>query len=236
MFIVEVLGASQGVSPDSPENSATVEIIDDDRMSKALIPSYISIQIWLLNTGVTLGFQQTSYTVRESASSLQVCVEMIGGEAAIPVQVTLMTGPPGNAEGNVLALQMYAATYTFHFTGVVDFISLSDVSLVFTGANGVECVDIFVLDDETVEVNETFSVLLTSSNSAVDIGQNSATVAIIDDDTSTVGWSSLSYTVVEDSGSAIVCAEIINGEIARPITVLYTTMDGTTQGSYNALL
>ena len=44
-------------------------------------------------------------------SSLQVCVEMIAGEAAIPVEVNLMTGPPGNAEGNVLTLQMYTYLY-----------------------------------------------------------------------------------------------------------------------------
>ena len=126
--------------------------------------------------------------------------------------------------------------YTFHLADGVDFIPLSDDSLVFTGANGVECADIFILDDKTVEVNETFSVLLTSSNSAVDITPNSATVTVIDDDILTVAWSSLSYTVVEDSTSASVCAEIIDGEIARPITVLYTTMDDTTQGRYNVCL
>lgn len=60
---------------------------------------------------MTVGFQQTSYAVGESMSSLQVCVEMIAGEAAIPVEVNLMTGPPGNAEGNVLTLQMYTYLY-----------------------------------------------------------------------------------------------------------------------------
>lgn len=184
----------------------------------------------MLNTGVTIGFQQTSYTVGESTSSLQVCVEMIGGEAAIPVEVNLMTGPPGSAEGNVLTLHMYTLKYNFHFTGNVDFTSLSGVSLMFTGANGVDCVDIFILDDETVEVNETFSVLLASSNAAVDIAKNSATVTVIDDDTLTIGWSSLSYTAVEDSASATVCTQIIDGEIARPITIFFTTVDNTTQG------
>lgn len=95
--------------------------------------------------------------------------------------------------------------------------------------------DIFILDDETVEVNETFSVLALPS-AAVDIAQNSTTITVIDDDTLTIGWSSLSYTVVEDSVSATVCTEIIGGEIARPITILFTTVDNTTQGRYNALL
>lgn len=127
--------------------------------------------------------------------------------------------------------------YNFHFTGNVDFTSLSNVSLIFTGANGLDCVDIFILDDETVEVNETFSVLLASPNAAVDISQNSANITVIDDDTLTIGWSSLSYTVVEDSASATVCTEIIDGEISGPITIIFTTVDNTTQGThYNTLL
>ena len=86
------------------------------------------------------------------------------------------------------------------------------------------------MDDSIVELNETFSVLLTFSNTAVDIAQNSATVTIIDDDTVTITWNSPSYTFEEDGSSASVCAALIDGEIARAITVLFTTIDDTAQG------
>ena len=48
---------------------------------------------------MTIGFQETSYEVGESDQSVRVCAELIAGEAAIPVEVSLMTGPPGNADG-----------------------------------------------------------------------------------------------------------------------------------------
>ena len=51
--------------------------------------------------GVVLGMQETSYTMRESEVTVNVCVEMMNGEAAIPVEVTLslFTGQPNNAQG-----------------------------------------------------------------------------------------------------------------------------------------
>lgn len=90
---------------------------------------------------------------------------------------------------------------------------------------------ISVLNDEIVELDETFLVILSSSNNAVDIVPSSTTITIIDDDMVTIGWSQVSYMFEEDSGSATVCAEIINGEVARPVAVLFTTMDDTTQGN-----
>ena len=50
--------------------------------------------------GVEIGFQEASHIVGESAPSVSICVELTDGEAAIPVEVTLMTGPPGNAQGS----------------------------------------------------------------------------------------------------------------------------------------
>lgn len=46
---------------------------------------------------------------------------MIGGEAAIPVEVNLTTGPPGSADGNVLTLHMY--TYLTNSTSQAMLIS-----------------------------------------------------------------------------------------------------------------
>ena len=48
---------------------------------------------------MTIGFQETSYEVRESAPSVRVCAELTSGEAAIPVEVSLLTDQSGNADG-----------------------------------------------------------------------------------------------------------------------------------------
>ena len=118
----------------------------------------------------------------------------------------------------------------------MDFSFPFDTSLSFIGTNRVECLDITIVDDVIVEMNETFSVFLNASNTAVDIAQNSATVTIIDDDTVSIGWNSSSYVFEEDSHSARVRAIIIDGEIARAVTVLFRTVDDTATGIYNYCL
>ena len=108
---------------------------------------------------------------------------------------------------------------------------MSSTTLTLTGADGEDCTTISILDDNVVERNETFSVQLSTSNTAVDITQNSATVTVIDNDMVTIGWSPLSYEVDESDASATVCAEIVQGEIARPIIVFYSTLDGSAQSN-----
>ncbi len=108
-----------------------------------------------------------------------------------------------------------------------DFVSLTSTTLTLTGTDGENCSTISILDDSMVERNETFSVQLSTSNTAVDITQNSAMVTIVDDDAVTVGWSTLSYGVDENDALVTVCAEIIQGEIARPVIIFYSTMDGS---------
>lgn len=94
------------------------------------------------------------------------------------------------------------------------------------------CLAVTILKDNIVESDEEFSVILTTSNSAVDISQSSATVTILDDDMVTVGWSAETYSFDED-GPLItsICAEITSGDIARPVTVQYSTIDGTAESN-----
>ena len=92
------------------------------------------------------------------------------------------------------------------------------------------------MDDSIVEMNETFSVLLATSDSAVKVNPSLATVTIIDDDVVTIGWNSVSFELDESGPIETVCAEIIEGEIARRITVLYSTMDDTTQGTITSMI
>jgi hypothetical protein len=45
-----------------------------------------------------------------------------------------------------------------------------------------------------------------------------------------IGWSDVSFEFDESGPFATVCAEIMQGEIARRVSVSFSTMDGTTQG------
>ena len=99
-----------------------------------------------------------------------------------------------------------------------------------------ECLTVTIIDDDLVEANETFSVFLmtmnSTMNSVMDITRSSATVIITDDDIVTIGWSAQSYEFEEDGGStATFCAQIVNGQITRPVTVLYSTIDDTAQSN-----
>lgn len=109
-------------------------------------------------------------------------------------------------------------------------------TLTLTGADGENCTTISILDDDIIETNETFSLRLSATNTAIDIVQNSATVIIIDDDTVTIGWSSPSYDVNENATLATVCIEINQGEIARPVVVYYSTVDGSAQSKITLII
>ena len=186
--------------------------------------------------GIGIGFQMSLYSVSEAESSIEVCVEHTSGEADIILLATLRN-EPGNAAG-VFKLRNYPHWFYYYWTIILtagdDYTPVSDIPLSFTRASSVQCSNIFIQDDDIVELNETFSVLLTTSSSAVNLIRASATVIILDDDMVTIRWTTESNEVelVEDGTSAEVCAEIIEGEIARPVAVLYSTMDNTAQGNH----
>ena len=94
----------------------------------------------------------------------------------------------------------------------------------------IQCSIVTVLDDIVVELDETFSVLLSSFNEFVDITQASATVTITDDDTVSIGWTSTLYTSNETDRAVSVCVEIISEVIARTVTAFYSTTEGTALG------
>lgn len=69
----------------------------------------------------------------------------------------------------------------------------------------------------------------------MDITPASTSVIIIDDDTVLIGWNSVSYEFSEDSGFATVCTEIIEGDVARPVAVIYSILDGTAQSNSDSV-
>ena len=116
-----------------------------------------------------------------------------------------------------------------------DYSQVGGVPLSFTGTNGMQCSSIPILDDTIVELDESFSVLLSTSNPAVNLIRDSASVSVRDNDTVTISWSPASYEVLEDGRAATVCAQITEGEIDRQVIVSYSTRDGTAQGNNKSI-
>lgn len=198
-----------------------------------LITTNLALCLLYIYIGVEIILTEPEYSIGESESDVTVCAGIISGEAAIPVEVVLMTVSDGNAQGKSSIVYTFIRIhlYLLHPIAETDFIPLMSTALTLTGTDGGNCSTISILDDSVVEGNETFSVQLSTSNAAVDITQSSAMVTIIDDDAVTIEWSTLSYGVDENDALVTVCAEIVQGEIARPVVVFYSTMDGSAQSN-----
>lgn len=129
---------------------------------------------------------------------------------------------------------MFTVLSLFFFTNLifsadVDFDEVVGLSISLNRESRTQCFSVSILDDALVELDENFLLLLDTPDSNVDLVRDSASVSIRDDDVVMIGWSLGSYEVVEDGSSVRVCASIMQGEISRPLMVLYSTSDGTAQ-------
>ena len=113
----------------------------------------------------------------------------------------------------------------------IDYSQSAGVPLSFTGTSGMQCSSIPILDDAIVELDESFSVLLNTSNPDVNLIRDFASISIRDNDAVNISWNLTSYEIVEDGRAATVCAQIIEGEIDRQVIVSYSTRDGSAQGN-----
>jgi hypothetical protein len=122
--------------------------------------------------------------------------------------------------------------FAFYCIANVDYSSENaGIPLTITGTSRIQCSSIPILNDIVVELDETFSALISTSNPTVNLIRDSASVSIRDNDMVTITWSSASYEVVEDNSAAIVCAQLTEGEIDRPVIVSYSTRDGTAESN-----
>ena len=130
---------------------------------------HVYIYMYLLHTtAVFVNFTETQYDVMESDGMVEICVELYGQlEDTIAVQLSTI---PGTAES-----EWYYSYYWYliwHWlecihTASLDYTSVYE-NLVFN-ESGVQCYNITILMDDTVESEETFSVVLTSQDSRVDV-------------------------------------------------------------------
>lgn len=176
-----------------------------------------SISSWRLNFTTVTCTDNVFFTAAASS----------GGEEAgsIPVSVTRTGGREGQATVN------YATTSGGTATAGSDFTSTSG-TLTFAPGELVKTFSIPVNNDFAIEPNETIAVSLSSAGGNATLGtRTSATVSIIDNDTTTpVSISPAAQNVAEDA--TLVTFTVGRATLGDAGTVAYTTTSGTaTAGS-----
>ena len=160
---------------------------------------------------ITVQLGATEYTVSESAGTAAVTVTT-SGSLPVPFSVRLSTS-------DVTAVA--PGDYSRHL-----------LTVAFNANQTTRGVNIAIVNDLTVELDETFTVGLTRTSSLADfvtVSGTAATVTIEDDDTATVGFERNKITVNEDSDSFVATLDVtspaIPCRIAYPIVVHFSHTD-----------
>jgi murein DD-endopeptidase MepM/ murein hydrolase activator NlpD len=170
----------------------------------------------------TVRFSSASYTANEAGGNVTITVTRTGGTGTGTVQYS-------TSDGTATAGTDYVAT---------------SGTLLFVGDQTSKSFDVTILDDTTVEGNESFSLSLMNNSSSLTLGSPStATLTISDNDTSssTAAYdSTLQAPKCSLPGSVCDSGTLLNGrgnitdgaEPNQPNTIYGSCMDGTS-GTYH---
>ena len=138
---------------------------------------------------VSIGFNQTSFEFEESAR-LAILTLVVSGILGRAITLEVLTSD-GTATGKSACrkLKLYQSThpYSFHCfyaplsVAGEDYTALS-VDITISAGETVYQVEVPLIDDEAVEGEENFSVFLSTTDTALLISTETATVAVKDDD------------------------------------------------------
>lgn len=163
---------------------------------------------------VTAGFEVSEYSLHEGMSSLEACILLEGGQLDRPVNIAL-----SSSDRTAFAQVDYTGLHTTVFEP--------------TGGNS-RCVDIKIKDDTVVERDETFTLALSSNDTAVHVVAHSATVVIIDNDQAVVGFVHNSYTALEGIGLLEVGIQLLDGQSLEREIVVYVESNDESALSINS--
>lgn len=111
--------------------------------------------------------------------------------------------------------------------------SATEQTFFFSASTSRACLQIPIIDDSAVENPEDFLVLISSSDPNVNVSlPMAATVIILDNDRTTIGFERESYTVGEDAGFVEVCVSILEGSLEFSVEVSLSTIDSSAKGDY----
>ncbi len=164
----------------------------------------------------TVQFVTDSYSVAEDGNSVEISV-VRSGSSSDDVTVTYATSNGTATDGSD-----YTATS-------------GTLTWYFTNGTSTKTFDIPIINDSMAENDETIMLTLSNPTSGATLGTNAtATVTITDDDTSSAGklqFTSATYSVAEDGGTAEVTIERIGGS-SGAVSVNFVVSGGTaTAGS-----
>ena len=162
----------------------------------------------------TVQFAQDLYLVAEFAGTATLTIYVVGTSETCPVAFPFSV-QVDTVGGTALPSD--------------DYVAFSSQLVSFAACQAEEQVDIDLVDDFTVEPDETFTVKLSrpaSLDPAITLGLDETTVTILDGDASTIHLSSIRYEADEDDGKVTVTATKSH-PIAFPVDVQLSTSDGT---------
>lgn len=165
---------------------------------------------------VSIDLESSFYTATEGDGELSVCVDL-GAEVERDIAVEFTT----------------VADTAHHYH---DFLQ-TDSQLVFKPESTTRiCTSITIMDDQSLEDEEHFTVEILISDPAVYIASNTtsktstALVAIRDNDNVTVSLESSAYRVNESAPHLSLCS-ILSGATAKNIPISLSTQPGTAEGT-----
>ena len=162
----------------------------------------------------TVDFSSGSYNVKEDAGTKTITVTL------------------SSASGRQVTVDYATSDGTAEEPG--DYTAISG-TLTFAPGDTSETFEVTINDDALPELNETVALDLSNATNA-DIGDNDpATLNIVDDDTPTVDFESVTYSVDEGAGTATITVTL-SAVSGQQVTVDYATSDDTAEepGDYTA--
>lgn len=165
---------------------------------------------------VSIDLEHSFYTTTEGDEKLSVCVGL-GAEVERDIAVEFTT----------------VADTAHHY---YDFLQ-TDSQLVFKPQNTTICTSIAIMDDESLEDEERFTVEILISDPAVYIASNTtsktstALVTIKDNDRVAVSLESSVYRVNESESRLSLCS-MLHGATSKTIPISLSTQPGTAEGIY----
>ena len=107
-----------------------------------------------------------------------------------------------------------------------DYSKLMLTKLFFESDRNRLCINVTIVDDFSLEDDETFSLLLTSTDNAVVLGVNITSVTIIDDDIVTLELQP-SHLIVSESTQQVYVTVELTGSREREVSLMLETTDGS---------
>lgn len=138
---------------------------------------------------------------------MEVCVSRQGGMLSRPLNLTITS-----SNGTASELTDYSKLL---------------LTVPFSESDGDRlCINITIIDDLLLENDEIFTLLLTSTDSAVSVKLNMATVTILDDDVVTLALQPVQLTVAESSQQVQIMV-VLRGSLEREVSLMLDSDDGT---------